>query len=84
MFEDDIDGNGIPCDHPITVIERILAWLHGDDRFHTARLCDAFDRVKLDYPCRQCEANRGYEYGILFKDDKDVLKRWGRYDYDEE
>lgn len=93
MFETDQNEEGIPCDHPITFFERALSWLHercvGPDidreRWHPniPSMCNAFDRVVLHYPCRACETNREVEFGALFPDDKAVLKRWGREEWDE-
>jgi hypothetical protein len=84
MFEDDLDGNPIPCDHPIWWYQRLAALAHrifeyaDPINFHDRMpdwVCEAYERIVFDYPCRQCEMDRNREYGILYKTDADVIDR---------
>lgn len=90
MFEDDSDGNGVPCDHPIRWYHRLAAWAHNrieqypflDRQVIHDRLphwvCEGYERVMFDFPCWKCEADRDREYGATTKTDEDVIARWPR------
>lgn len=88
MFEDDIDGNPIPCEHPLRWFHRLAAWAHeriedmaflDRQKWHDRLpdwVCEAHERVAFDYPCRQCEADRSREYGATTADDAAVTERF--------
>ncbi len=85
MFEDDVDGNGVPCEHLLRWYYRLAAWAHTrvermpfQDRmkWHDRLpdwVCEAYERVAFNYPCHQCEGDRSREYGATFKTDADVI-----------
>lgn len=87
MFETDVDGTPIPCDHPIRWYHKLAAWVHerieelpflDRQRLHrglAAWVCEAYERVSFGFPCWQCESDRTREYGATTKSDADVTER---------
>lgn len=88
MFEDNFDGEGVPCDHPLKWFHRVAHWAHARiesltffdrQKWHDRQpdwVCEAYDRIEFSFPCRQCDEDRSREYGALIKSDEDVIARW--------
>ncbi len=77
---EDASGHPIPCDHPIRWFHRLAAWVHQRvesepyERFeedHTILpdwVCEAYERIKFGFPCRQCEDDRYREAATVHAD----------------
>lgn len=88
MFETEVDGSPRPCDHPLRWYHRLAHWAH--DRIEAMTfvdrqkwhdrlpdwVCEAYERIEFDFPCRQCEDDRYREYGATIKSDADVIARF--------
>lgn len=87
MFETEVDDTPRPCNHELRWYHRLAAWAHDRiealpfldrERLHTglARwVCESYERVRFDFPCWACEADRYREYGATTKTDADVIAR---------
>ncbi len=90
MFEEDYDGNGLPCDCPMFWWNRLAAWAHDRiedmtfidrEKWHDRLpdwVCESHERIRFQYPCRKCEDDRYREYGATTKSDADVIARFPR------
>ena len=86
---EDIEGNPIPCDHPIRWFHRLAAWVHRRiegktcieqfEAAHTALpdwVCEAYERIEFGFPCRQCEDDRYREAKVIYPDDDSMIARF--------
>ena len=85
---EDLDGNPIPCDHPIRWFHRLAHWAHArienmpPDKWQAAHealpdwVCEAHERIEFGFPCRQCEDDRYREAQVVYPDDASVIQRF--------